>query len=237
QLAAGVAHELNNPLGGILGYAQFGLEKLSKGKMEENDLSDYQRYLADIEQQARRCKAIVKNLLKFSRSSTDAEFEYFDVNAVLEETFVFSAHQLDMNDIKLTRKLAADLPPVYGNANLLQQVFANILINAMQSMPGGGDLYVETRHSTAVGDFRGTVEIVFQDMGVGITSENLTKIFEPFFTTKKVGEGTGLGLAVSYGIVKDHGGDIRIDSVVDEGSTFTVILPIVEEMVRSNAID
>jgi signal transduction histidine kinase len=235
QLAAGVAHELNNPLGGILGYAQFGLEKLDRGRLEENDVTDYRRYLADIEQQARRCKMIVKNLLKFSRSSTKTEFELFDVNTLLEETFVFSQHQLDMKSIGLIKKLAPELPQCFGNPNLLQQVFTNMLINGMQSMPDGGELTVETKHTADPGVQGGWIEILFNDTGVGIAEENFSKIFEPFFTTKKVGEGTGLGLSVSYGIVKEHGGDIRIDSVVGEGSTFTIVLPIVRETVRSEA--
>ncbi len=233
QLAAGVAHELNNPLGGILGYAQFGLEKLDRGKLEPEDVADYKRYLADIEQQARRCKMIVKNLLKFSRASTQTEFELFDINTALEETFVFSAHQLNMKNIALVKKLADGLPKCYGNPNLLQQVFTNLLINAMQSMQEGGELQVETWYDPAPEWATGQIKIAFRDTGFGIAEENLSKIFEPFFTTKKVGEGTGLGLSVSYGIVKEHGGDIKIDSVVGEGSTFTIILPIVRETARS----
>jgi len=232
QLAAGVAHELNNPLGGILGYAQFALEKLQSGKLDERDYANFQRYLADIELQARRCKMIVKNLLKFSRSSDKAEFDLVDVNAALEETFVFTQHQLGMKDIHLTVELEPNLPNVLGNVNLLQQVFTNILINSMQSMPQGGDLVVRTRHNPPVGEFGGAIEVLFTDSGIGIPEENRAKIFEPFFTTKKVGEGTGLGLSVSYGIIRDHGGDIKLDSQVGVGSTFTVVLPIVKEKAR-----
>ncbi len=232
QLAAGVAHELNNPLGGILGYAQFAIEKLQNGKLEERDYANFQRYLADIELQARRCKMIVKNLLKFSRSSDKAEFDLVDVNAALEETFVFTQHQLGMKDIHLNVELQPNLPRILGNVNLLQQVFTNILINSMQSMPQGGDLAVRTRHNPPVGEFGGSIEIEFSDSGVGIPEENRSKIFEPFFTTKKVGEGTGLGLSVSYGIIRDHGGDIKLDSQVGVGSTFTVVLPIVKERAR-----
>ncbi len=229
QLAAGVAHELNNPLGGILGYAQFAIEKLQGGKLEDKDLSAFQRYLSDIELQARRCKMIVKNLLKFSRSSDKGEYDLIDINAALEETFVITSHQLGMKDIHLAIELAPSLPKVMGNVNLLQQVFTNILINSMQSMPEGGDMRVVTRLNPPVGEFGGAVEIVFSDTGVGIPEANRSKIFEPFFTTKKVGEGTGLGLSVSYGIIRDHGGDIKLESEVGKGSTFTVVLPIVRE--------
>ena len=233
QLAAGVAHELNNPLGGILGYAQFAMEQLKNTGISEEKAEGFERYLTDIEVQARRCKMIVKNLLKFSRSSDKLEFGVVDINAALEETFVFTSHQLGMNDIELTKNLQEDLPPVKGNVNLLQQVFTNILINSMQSMPDGGILTVVTRTNRPVGEFGGSVDISFSDTGTGISEDIKSKIFEPFFTTKKVGEGTGLGLSVSYGIVRDHGGDIKIDSKVGEGSTFTVVLPILKKTVTT----
>jgi two-component system NtrC family sensor kinase len=232
QLAAGVAHELNNPLGGILGYAQFALEKISDGRLAGDDVTAFSRYLADIELQARRCKMIVKNLLKFSRSSDSVEFEMVDVNAALEETFVFTSHQMGMKDIRLHKEIQPDLPKIFGNVNSLQQVFTNIVINSMQSMPNGGDLTIRTSFNSPIGEFGGAVAITFQDTGGGIAEENRSKIFEPFFTTKKVGEGTGLGLSVSYGIVKEHGGDIKVESTIGVGSTFTVVLPIVRETVE-----
>ena len=232
QLAAGVAHELNNPLGGILGYAQFALEKVQKGNLSETEIGAFSRYLSDIELQARRCKMIVKNLLKFSRSSNKEEFGLVDINASLEEVFLFTSHQLGMKDIHLNRQLQPDLPHVVGNANSLQQVFTNIIINSMQSMSEGGELVVRTSLEQPVGEFGGAVAIMFKDSGGGIPKENLSKIFEPFFTTKKVGEGTGLGLAVSYGIIRDHGGDIKAESTLGVGSTFTVVLPIVREKVE-----
>jgi len=232
QLAAGVAHELNNPLGGILGYAQFALEKVQKGSLGETEIGAFSRYLSDIELQARRCKMIVKNLLKFSRSSNKEEFGLVDINASLEEVFLFTSHQLGMKDIHLNRQLQPDLPHVVGNANSLQQVFTNIIINSMQSMSEGGELVVRTSLEQPVGEFGGAVAIMFKDSGGGIPKENLSKIFEPFFTTKKVGEGTGLGLAVSYGIIRDHGGDIKAESTLGVGSTFTVVLPIVREKVE-----
>jgi len=233
QLAAGVAHELNNPLGGILGYAQFALEKVQKGSLGETEIGAFSRYLSDIELQARRCKMIVKNLLKFSRSSNKEEFGLVDINASLEEVFLFTSHQLGMKDIHLNRQLQPDLPHVVGNANSLQQVFTNIIINSMQSMSEGGELVVHTSLEQPVGEFGGAVAIMFKDSGSGIPKENLSKIFEPFFTTKKVGEGTGLGLAVSYGIIRDHGGDIKAESTLGVGSTFTVVLPIVREKVEN----
>jgi two-component system, NtrC family, sensor kinase len=235
QLAAGVAHELNNPLGGILGYAQFALEKIQKGHVADSEIPAFSRYLSDIELQARRCKMIVKNLLKFSRSSSKVEFDQVDVNASLEEIFLFTSHQLSMKDIRLSSNLDPSIPKIFGNANLLQQVFTNIIVNSMQSMPDGGDLHVATALEPAVGEFGGAVAVTFRDSGGGIAKENIGKIFEPFFTTKKVGEGTGLGLAVSYGIIRDHGGDIKVESSLGVGSTFTVVLPIVKEKIEVTA--
>ena len=229
QLAAGVAHELNNPLGGILGYAQFTLEKMKKSlpdKISSKDIDKYIRYLADIETQARRCKSIVQNLLRFSRASHAAEFEEMDVNTVIKDTITFVEHQLHMNQIELRVALDPNLPPIQGNAGQLQQVFTNLIINAMHASAAESEIKVISRYSPPMGEFDGAVELWFIDQGTGITPENIKKVFEPFFTTKEVGKGTGLGLSVSYGIIKSHGGEIRVDSTVGEGSTFTVILPV-----------
>ncbi|HWR82639.1 MAG TPA: ATP-binding protein [Candidatus Deferrimicrobium sp.] len=229
QLAAGVAHELNNPLGGILGYAQFALEKLRKQLADKSggpEVEKYVRYLGDIECQARRCKDIVQNLLRFARASHSAEFEDTDVNKVLRDTVTFIEHQLHMNQIGLKIALDPNLPAIQGHAGQLQQVFTNLIINALHASSPGSEIKIISRFSPPVGEFTGAVELWFIDQGVGIAPENLKKIFEPFFTTKGVGKGTGLGLSVSYGIVKSHGGEIRVDSTLGEGTTFTVILPV-----------
>lgn len=231
QLAAGVAHELNNPLGGILGYAQFTLEKMKKSVGDSEPTKEqntYIRYLTDIETQARRCKAIVQNLLRFSRSSRTTDFEATDCNQVLRDTITFVEHQLHMNQIELVTDLDEDLPSVQGNPGQLQQVFTNLIINAMHASPPESKISVSSRFSPALGEFGGTVELSVHDRGSGISPENVNKIFEPFFTTKEVGKGTGLGLSVSYGIIKDHGGEIKVDSVPGEYTTFSVILPVQE---------
>jgi signal transduction histidine kinase len=229
ELAAGVAHELNNPMGGILGYSQYALEKLSTkkaGDLSNDDIDSQCRFLEDIEQQARRCKTIVKNLLKFSRTSAKTEFEFFDLNQSLEETLTFVQHQLDMKNIELSKNLDPNLPTYYGNSSQLQQVFTNLMLNAQQAMPEGGILTIETRFSPPIGEFQGCVEVEFTDTGSGIRPEILNKIFEPFYTTKEVGKGTGLGLSISYGIIKEHQGDILVKSKLGEGTTFTLVLPL-----------
>lgn len=229
QLAAGVAHELNNPLGGILGYAQFTLEKLQKNVPEKTtakEVQSYIRYVTDIEAQARRCKTIVQNLLKFSRSSRTVDFDEVDVNKALEETLTFVGHQLHLNQIDLEITLDPNLPHIQGNVGQLQQVFTNLIINAMHASQQGSKIHISSRYSPALGEFGGAVELMFTDHGHGIKEEHLKKIFEPFFTTKEIGKGTGLGLSVSYGIVKEHGGEITVQSVVGQGSTFIIVLPI-----------
>jgi signal transduction histidine kinase len=229
QLAAGVAHELNNPLGGILGYSQFALEKIESKRADEltpKDMESYKRYLRDIETQSRRCKAIVQNLLKFSRTSQSVEFQEVDINQVLEETLTFIDHQLMMNQITLNKQFDKKLPKTQANPGQLQQVFTNIVINAMHASATGSQITIMTRFMPALGEFPGTIEIAIADQGTGISEENLKKIFEPFFTTKEVGKGTGLGLSVSYGIVKEHGGEIKVNSKKGKGTTFTIILPL-----------
>jgi len=229
QLAAGVAHELNNPLGGILGYAQFNLEKIQDkeaSNITDKDLKSYKRYLKDIEMQTRRCKAIVQNLLKFSRTSQTVDFSDTDVNAVLDDTLTFMEHQLMINKISLKKDFSGNLPMIMGNPSQLQQVFTNIIINAMHASEADSEIAVATRFSPPLGEFSGSVEISIADHGQGISEENMKKIFEPFFTTKEVGKGTGLGLSVSYGIIKEHGGEIKVNSTPGEGTVFIIIIPL-----------
>ncbi len=229
QLAAGVAHELNNPLGGILGYAQIALEKMKKIEDDspvKGELANYERYLTQIEKQSRRCKNIVQNLLRFSRLPRRVEFEPVDVNRVITDTATFVEHQMHMNQIDLKLELAAKLPSVYGNAGQLQQVFTNLIINAMHASAPGTEIHIRTQSSPPLGEFGGAVEVQFIDQGCGIPKENIKKIFEPFFTTKELGKGTGLGLSVNYGIIRDHGGELRVISTVGKGSIFTVVIPL-----------
>jgi signal transduction histidine kinase len=199
---------------------------MTPGDISEKDIESQRKYLSDIEQQARRCRSIIKNLLKFSRSTDKKEWEEFDLNSILNDTTSLIQHQLDLGGIELVKDFADDLPNLKGNSNQLQQVFTNLILNAQYAMPDGGVIHITTRLSPQLGEFSGCVEVVVEDSGAGIEERYLNKIFEPFFTTKEKDKGTGLGLSISYGIVKEHGGDIAVQSEPGKGTRFTVILPL-----------
>ena len=210
-LAAGVAHEVNTPLAGISSYAQMLLHQTSDNDPKRN-------LLEKIHVQTVRASGIVNNLLNFSRTG-DAQFREIDINRVLDDTLQLLEPQLRNAKFELTRKFSDHLQPAYGSASKLQQVFMNLILNARDAMPNGGRLTIHTRavDSSLVIDFR--------DTGVGIAPENIARIYDPFFTTKEVGQGTGLGLALSYGIIQEHNGRIFVESRPGEGAHFTIKLP------------
>lgn len=213
QLGAGIAHEVKNPLAGILGYTQLALRKLD----EDNPI---RKNLKVIESETRRCTEIISNLLQFARQESSSN-EPTDINAVVDAALQIVDHQLGVNNVAISKELASNLPMLDANANQLQQVIMNFAINAQQAMGSeGGKLLVRTYLTS--GD---SVCIEIEDNGPGIPLDIRGKIFEPFFTTKPAGQGTGLGLSVTYGIVKDHGGDIRIEDVQGGGTRFLVNLP------------
>ena len=213
-LVSGVAHELNNPINNII----LTIDSLVGGRRITDDRRT--AMLEDILAQAIRASGIVKNLLDFSRSET-ATVQKIDISQLLEDTLRIAANQIALNNISVQKHLAADLPHVQGNRQGLQQVFLNLIVNAVQAMNDGGNLWVTSARDK--NDRR--IIITIRDTGSGISEENLTHIFDPFFTTKEVGRGTGLGLSVSYGIIKKHGGRITVDSQIGKGSTFTVSIP------------
>jgi signal transduction histidine kinase len=227
QLGAGVAHELNNPLGGILGYAQFVLEKIKRPEFGAEDFQGCSKYLESIEREAARCKGIVENLLKFSRRPIVAKPEALDIAAALADTLSIIGHQLKLKNIKLTLDIKPDLFRVIGIINQLQQVFTNLILNAQQAMPESGELKItaynilDEKTKTPI-----HVRIEFSDTGCGIAEESLAHMFEPFFTTKLKEKGTGLGLAVSYQIIQDHKGTIEVTSQVGKGTTIRITLPV-----------
>lgn len=214
KLAAGIAHEINNPLGGILIYASLIIEDLAENHPVRGDL-------LRIVQEASRCKDIVKSLLEFARQ-TEPKMEPVDINRAITDGLFFLENQALFHNIRIIKRLDPFLPLVRGNGSQLKQVFMNISVNAAESMGTGGALAITTKLSP---DGK-SVSIEFSDTGEGIPEENLSRIFDPFFTTKEIGKGTGLGLSTSYGIIEDHGSKIGVKSKVGEGTTFTIDLPV-----------
>jgi len=210
-LAAGVAHEVNTPLAVITSQAQMLRRQLPAEDPQTKTLDK-------IIKQAFRASEIVNSLLKFSRVS-GSEYTDLDVNKVIKETLSLVEPMLRASKIALNLQLATDLAPVHGNAGRLQQVFMNLIVNARDAMPFGGELTLVTETENSA------VRAEVCDNGVGIPPEHLHKIFDPFFTTKSASRGTGLGLAVSYGIMREHSGTIQVQSRVGKGTTFRLEFP------------
>ncbi len=215
MLAAGVAHEVNNPLGGILALTALTLEDLPADHPDRHNLEVVVR-------QTERCRDIVRGLLDFSRQS-EVAMQRLDVNAVLQDTLALIAQQSAFFNVQIERHLGASLPPVTGDRSQLQQVFLNMLVNAVQAMNERGRITI----TTLAPDGR-EVWIRIADTGCGIAPEDIERIFDPFFTTREGGRGTGLGLAIAYGIVTQHRGHIDVESKVGQGTTFTIRLPAAE---------
>ncbi|MDH7511459.1 MAG: cache domain-containing protein [Clostridiales bacterium] len=216
KLAAGIAHEINNPLGGILIYSHLLLE-------ESKANSNLAETLKKIIKETSRCKNIVKGLLEFARPK-EPEMVLTDLNEVVNKALAIFERQALFQNITIEKDFS-DLPRIVADGPQLQQVFANIIINAAEAMNGNGLLAIKTLLDARTD----TLRIEFRDTGHGIKEEDLPRLFEPFFTTKEVGKGTGLGLAISYGIVQKHNGSIEVKSEVGRGSTFTVVLPLIKE--------
>ena len=219
ELAAGVAHEINNPLTSIIGFTRLLLDDLSADEPTRADLEI-------IDREAARTRRIVQSLLDFARTS-EPLLAPVDLNALVEETVLLVCTRTVLAKVSLEKSLSS-LPPVMLDANQIKQVLVNLLNNAVQAMPGGGYLGVTTRLKECKIDGASSQMAVVEirDSGMGISSENLGRIFDPFFTTKEVGQGTGLGLSVSYSIVEKHNGRIEVESAPGKGSTFSLLLPI-----------
>ena len=219
ELAAGVAHEINNPLSGVLTYAILLKQQLeSMPDLVAQHLPKFPRQLGIIQKAAERCKTIADNLLTFSRQS-EPVLSHIQLKDVLTDTIDLIGAQLRRKRIRLSMDLPDTLPPVYASSNQLQQVFTNLILNAVQAMAVGCELKI-----SATSDQDGCT-LVFRDQGSGIPKGILNRIFDPFFTTKPVGEGTGLGLSIVYGIVKSHHGSIWVESEEGQGSSFYLKLP------------
>jgi signal transduction histidine kinase len=219
KLSASVVHEINNPLTGILNFIKLMQRLLKKETPDEAELGQMNHYLEMVYNETSRVSKTVSNLLAFSRK-TQPEFRSVDLNALLAETLSLTEYQMRLQDISVERQLAADLLPVMADPGQIKQAFLNLLLNAIDAMPQGGTLTLATSNAR-----RRAVVVRLADTGVGIPKECFSQIFEPFYTTKKAGSGVGLGLSVVYGIVRDHKGSIKVDSVVGQGTSFTIRLP------------
>ena len=217
QLAAGVAHEINNPLGSILIYSNLIIEDLPENSPEKENLKK-------IVEQTTRCKKIVKGLLDFSRQ-TEPEMKHDNIHNVIEDVLSLVKNQSLFMNVKIIKKYNLEITNIMFDKAKIQQVFVNILLNAVESMEGQGELTIETYYFAN----EKFINVDFADTGYGIKEENIKKIFDPFFSASHKPHSTGLGLSISYGIIKKHKGNISVKSKVGEGSTFTVSLPVKEQ--------
>lgn len=223
KLSASVVHEINNPIADILNLVMLIKRMVAEGALAEEDIELFSKYLDLMDTETRRISRIVSNLLAFSRQSK-IEFKPVDLNQLIERTLILNANLLKINHIRVAKHLDSRLPDLMGSEDQLQQVVMNIVSNAAEAMESGGNgtLTIETRHRIK----HNWTMVLFRDTGIGVPRENLSKLFEPFFTTKKDGKGVGLGLSVAYGIVREHGGEIFVDSNMRRGTTFKVLLPL-----------
>ena len=223
QLAASVAHEVNNPLAGILVYTALLLKKYQARKLQTEETESQ---LLKMKKELERTSRIIRNLLDFSRQS-DADMRPVEVNKVVEAALLLVKHQISLEHIKLELQFGPDLPMVLAGFDQIQQVLINLLLNAIQAMPEGGGLSIATTAAPnmRIGEtLKNTVRIDVSDTGIGIPKENLGKLFTPFFTTKEKGKGVGLGLPVVHGIIERHKGKIEVVSEVNKGTTFSIYL-------------
>lgn len=222
KLSASVVHEINNPISGILNLTLLMQRIISEGDLQQADRADFKRYLEMMETETRRIGRITSNLLSFSRESKIA-MKWVDLNRVLENLLLLNANFLKIHSITLDKKFDPDLPRITGDEDQLQQVFMNVLSNAVAAMEpkGGGTLEISTK-----GGQGKRVLAVLRDTGVGMRQEDIPKIFDPFYSTKEKGKGVGLGLSVAYGIVQQHNGSIYVSAREGEGASVQISLPL-----------
>lgn len=216
EMAAGVAHELNNPLTTVVGFTELALEELPLDSLVRNDLDL-------VLKEARRARSVVRRLLDFARQAESVRVKA-DLNEIVEDVFLLTKHLMQTSQVQAEFRLASALPWVTVDRDQIKQVVINLFNNALYAMPDGGRLVIETAEQARYG--KQWLTLLIRDTGVGIPAENLERIFEPFFTTRGDRGGTGLGLSVTYGIVTDHAGMIEVESQLLIGSTFTVWLPL-----------
>ncbi len=212
RLASGIAHEINNPITGILTYSSLLLEDLVNTEYEDD--------LRVIVNETMRCRNIVKGILDFARE-TKLEKQFIDINKIITETLMILEKHVNFQNVRIVKNLSDNMPEINIDVNQMKSIINNFSVNAADAMPDGGTIEITTYYNKE----KGTIVMEFSDTGIGIPAENLNKIFDPFFTTKDTGKGTGLGLAVCYGIIERHNGLISVRSTEGAGTTFTIELP------------
>jgi two-component system NtrC family sensor kinase len=220
RLAASVVHEINNPLSGVLNYLRLMARILHQGPPSPDRLEKFQHYLELVESETRRCSQIVSGLLSFSRMSP-LNFGQVEIEELLQRSTLLCRHKLELGNIRLISGIQANMPPVVGDFNQLQQCIINLIFNAIDAMPDGGILNLNGCYDA---DQRQVI-VTVKDSGRGISPENLPHVFEPFFTTKHEGYGVGLGLSTVYGIMERHKGTVKVESRPGEGAAFMLSLP------------
>lgn len=229
KMAAVVAHEINNPLSGILTYAKLLRKWLSNGEPSADKKKEAVQCLELIASESRRCGDLVKNLLTFSRTAP-MNVQNSDLNQVVDRSVRLVQHQLEMNGIQLNLELGNDLPMVQCDPAQIEQVLLALIMNAIDAMPRGGNLWLRTRMLSD----RDFIDLQVRDDGMGIAAEILPQIFEPFLTTKETGHGVGLGLAISHGIIERHNGTIEVQSEAGRGTAFSITLPVQAIAAKTN---
>lgn len=223
RLSASVVHELNNPLSGILNYIRLMIRITNRGALDSKNIEKFQKYLTLVESETSRCSKIVSNLLTFSRKS-ELKFNEININELLEKCILLSQHKLMLQNIEIETNLNPEIPEVLADFNETQQCVINLIFNAIDAMPDGGVLTL----TSSFNPDNEMVEIKIEDTGCGIAEKDLHQIFDPFYSTKTEGKGLGLGLSMVYGIIDRHNGTITVDSVLEKGTVFTILLPVLK---------
>ena len=221
KLSASVVHEINNPLTGVLNYIRLMIKILGRDSFAAEQIQKFNKYLELMESEVSHCSDIVSNLLAFARKS-NLEFGEVNINDLLQKCVILSDHKLTLQNIQTKTVLYFEIPKITGDFNQLQQCILNLVFNAADAMPDGGQLTIESSFNSE----KGLAKIMVADTGCGIAPKDLPKIFDPFFSTKEEGKGLGLGLSVAYGIIARHKGVIEAESELGKGTVFTITLPV-----------
>ena len=221
KLVASSVHEINNPIQGLLTFGHLMQNILDEGELSMENVEKFKKYVSLMSNELERCGNIISGLLSFSRQSELAPKD-IDLNDIVEQVIALTRHKMEIHEIQLSTKLSPRPLIVNGDVNQLQQCLLNLIFNAIEAMPEGGQMRVTSEQDKS----KGNALVEIRDTGSGIAEEDLAHIFDPFFSTKEEGEGTGLGLSIVYGIVKNHGGDIRVESQKGKGSTFVLSFPV-----------